>query len=94
MKDHPLDIPDYGDSFVSTNFDRRTIGYSEPSRLEIYTAREANKALGAMCAGNATQKHDIALNLVHTIEVLERRAVYLEGFLESLRVLLMRFNLT
>lgn len=86
MKNHPLNRPDYGDSYVKTNFDRREIGYSHPSKLEIYTPREAVGTLGVLSTStNARERHDIAMNLVNTIEAYANRLYELEGQLEAVR---------
>lgn len=88
MKNHPLNRPDYGDSYVQTSFDRREIGYSSPSKLEIYTPREAAGTLGVLSTStNARERHDIAMNLVNTIEAYANRLYELENQLGVVREL-------
>lgn len=86
MKNHPLNRPDYGDGFCLTSFDKREIGYSDKSKLEIYTPREAFQTLGILSTStNAMERHDIAMNLVNTIEAYANRLYELEGQLEAVR---------
>lgn len=88
MKNHPLNRPDYGDNYVKTNFDRREIGYSDKSKLEIYTPREANQTLGILSTStDAMERHDIAMNLVNTIEAYANRLYELERQLGTVREL-------
>ena len=73
MKNHPLNKPDFGDSFMQCNFDRRTIGYHNKENLEIYTAREAADAICGWHSMNTFDQADTLLNLVNTIEAYDAR---------------------